>query len=264
MTNIYTHPVDNLISLTAAKLHLKVENTTDDELIKSMIAAACDWCKLYEGQTYMMTSYKKHLDDFKSVTYLKFPPVISIDSITYIDTAGATQTLASSVYTLDSDSMPARLYLAYGQSWPSIRDVPKAITITYTAGYTTTFSTSYATDLVTVGNVVFADTNRVRVTTDSGDLPAGISTNTDYYVVSTSGSTLKLSATSGGSAVTLTDDGTGTHYIGFADRGNVPDRVISAVKLVLTHLYEHRSEVTDFQNYASNFAAKNLLMERIF
>jgi hypothetical protein len=43
-------------------------------------------------------------------------------------------------------------------------------------------------------------------------LPAGLSANTPYYVVNQTVNAFKLSLTSGGDAVDITDTGTGTHY----------------------------------------------------
>lgn len=64
------------------------------------------------------------------------PPLAAVSAVTYVDTAGATQTWASSNYTVVNEQrLPSRVVLAYGASWPSTRDVPQAVTITYTAGY---------------------------------------------------------------------------------------------------------------------------------
>lgn len=64
-----------------------------------------------------------------------------------------------------------------------------------------------ATELPVVNDMVF------RLFNDGGSLPAGLSADTDYYVVSASGSTFKLAATRGGAAINITDAGTGTHYV---------------------------------------------------
>ena len=51
----------------------------------------------------------------------------------------------------------------------------------------------------------------VLLLTTSNTLPAGLSTATPYYVIDKTTDTFKLSASSGGSAVDITDTGTGTH-----------------------------------------------------
>ncbi len=265
MITPYVAPVANPVSLDEMKLHLRVSGTTEDELIRSQIDAATEWCEKYEGQAYMMRQYKVYLDGFKDEVYLPFPPLVAVDSVQYYDTAGSLQTLASTYYTVDTDSTPGRVYLAYNQSWPSTYLIPKAVIITYTAGYATTFTAVAATNVCTVGNAVFANLDLVRVGTDQGDLPAPLAIGTNYYVGDVSGSTLQLHSDSAiTTAVDITDTGTGTHYIGFGDRGLVPHRVKAAIKLIVTDLYENRQQSLDVNLAIVPVSAKSLLMERIF
>lgn len=58
-----------------------------------------------------------------------------------------------------------------------------------------------------------SNTQVVQLSNTNGTLPAGLSPNTDYFVVSATASTFKLSATSGGPAIDITDAGTGTHIV---------------------------------------------------
>ncbi len=60
-------------------------------------------------------------------------PIQSITSVEYVDTDGATQTLASSGYQFDAKG---RLSPSYGNSWPSTRSQYDAVTVTYIAGET--------------------------------------------------------------------------------------------------------------------------------
>lgn len=63
------------------------------------------------------------------------PPLISVASIIYIDTTGATQTYDSSLYTVDDRSTPARIVPAYGTNWLATRAVPNAVVVQFTCGY---------------------------------------------------------------------------------------------------------------------------------
>lgn len=77
----------------------------------------------------------------------------------------------------------------------------------------TTFSRS-AGDVLTSTSNGLVDGDLVRLTTSAADLPLGLATGTDYYVIEHDGaSTFKLSLTPGGVAVTISDAGTGTHTI---------------------------------------------------
>lgn len=74
------------------------------------------------------------------------------------------------------------------------------------------FTADAATDLLsTTAHGLLAGT-RLRFTTTT-TLPAGLSLATDYYVIASglTADAFKVSATSGGSAVNITDAGTGTH-----------------------------------------------------
>lgn len=62
-------------------------------------------------------------------------PITSITSITYLDTAGATQTLDASSYVLSTSAIMPYVRLAYGESWPSVRGDGDGITVTFVAGH---------------------------------------------------------------------------------------------------------------------------------
>jgi hypothetical protein len=75
-----------------------------------------------------------------------------------------------------------------------------------------TFSATNATNLLDKGtNNGFADDMNVRLS--GSDLPNGWLEDTDYFVRDVASSTLKLALTIGGSAVTISDDGSGTNTI---------------------------------------------------
>ena len=76
------------------------------------------------------------LDNFPQVIELDSPPIQSVTSIQYIDQAGATQTLSSSVYTLDVSQKPGRIAPKINQYWPNhFPSESGAVFVTYVAGY---------------------------------------------------------------------------------------------------------------------------------
>ena len=62
-------------------------------------------------------------------------PVISIDSVTYLDGTGQRQTLDPAVYAYDLDAQPVVVRPASGQFWPPSLSNPGAVKISFTAGY---------------------------------------------------------------------------------------------------------------------------------
>lgn len=74
----------------------------------------------------------------------------------------------------------------------------------------TTFTADAATDVITSTAHGLSDGDVLLLTT-SNTLPAGLSTSTPYFVRDSTTNTFKLAATAGGTAIDITDAGTGTH-----------------------------------------------------
>lgn len=81
---------------------------------------------------------------------------------------------------------------------------------------TETFTTDFATDNNLDVARVYLTGEKVRVST-TGTLPAGLSANTDYYVIKISDTEIRLATTIAnayiGTEITLTSDGSGTHTV---------------------------------------------------
>ena len=84
-----------------------------------------------------------------------------------------------------------------------------------------TFTANDTTDVLTLASAVnLAEQNACRLTT-TGTLPAGLATGTTYYVIPVSSTTIKLATTRAnaiaGTAINITDTGTGTHTVRFGE-----------------------------------------------
>ena len=75
----------------------------------------------------------------------------------------------------------------------------------------------------------------LQVSNTGGALPAPLDANGNYYVISSTADTFQLAQTAGGSAIDLTDTGTGTHFL-----GAVPTPIRQAMLVLIGHLYENR------------------------
>ena len=145
------------------------------------------------------------------------------------------------------------------------------------AGTTGTFgesNVSVADDEITVQTylnlqvgdpVQFSVVNSQTGGSGSGTLPAGISTGTTYYVISYTASTgvLQVSATSGGSTITITDDGTANSpnefqvaYAEFAAVGQVQSWSfeISRSEIDVTTIGQVGTQYAPFRAYIPGFA----------
>lgn len=256
---ITTEPLVEPISLIEAKLHLRVDTSADDALITQLIRASRVYCELYQGRAYISRTYEMTFDNgFPSAISVPNPPLNYVESITYVDADGDTQTVISTVYDVDTKSEPGRIYEAFEQTWPSdVRSIRNAVSVNFVAGYAAEFTVVTGTDVFTVSGRTFTNGDKVRLSNSGGTLPAGVTTDTDYFVISVSDNTFELSATSGGAKIDITaDEGGGTHFI-----GEVPENVKAAMKLILAHLHEHREDTIEVTLMQIPSGAKTLLIQ---
>ena len=129
--------IQSPVTLDEVKKHLRVEHTDDDQYINALCLAATSWAEKFQHRTYVKRPRTMVLDKFPMVIRPKYPPLISVTSIVYIDLNGDSQTLAASQYRVDTVTEPGRITEAYEVSWPDTRDITNAVTITYIAGYGT-------------------------------------------------------------------------------------------------------------------------------
>lgn len=136
------------------------------------------------------------------------------------------------------------------------------------AGTSATFTSSGVTvadDTITVGTYLnFKVGDKVQFTAGGGTLPAGITAATDYYVIAYTASTgvLQVSATSGGSTITITDTGTdgtsafGVDYIDFQSVANVRswNFEVTREEIDVTSIGGTLGQVAPFRTFISGFA----------
>lgn len=133
---LVTGPAVEPISVSELKLQQRITHATEDSLLSIYIAAARRKAEQLTRRAFITQTWRQRLDAFPSgeIKLLK-PPVASITSVAYIDGAGDSQTLGSSLYTLDRHTMPGWLYPADGTTWPATDDVVNAVTITMVCGF---------------------------------------------------------------------------------------------------------------------------------
>lgn len=119
-------------------------------------------------------------------------------------------TLISTVFTAESVPSNARIVLFEEDVDAVTLNTDLKAFVTRDAGQT--FTTDFATDdKLDITSHGFSNTDRIMVTSSAQDLPAGLDSATVYFVINATTNDFELSLTSGGLAVDITDNGTGTH-----------------------------------------------------
>lgn len=124
------------VSAAEVKAQAEIDFTDDDTLITLLIAGARAFAEKYCGTRFATQTISVKCDCFSDFAKFAEAPVQSVTSITYVDTDGATQTLATSVYELRNDGLEVSIVLKYGQTWPATQ-VGSRITVVAVVGYTT-------------------------------------------------------------------------------------------------------------------------------
>lgn len=143
-----TAPASLPVSLAEAKDRLRITSAGDDAGIQALIAAAAEYIggtgnagvDGFLGRALVSQVWDMQLDRFADRVKIPLPPLISIDSIKYNDTAGVEQTIATTVYqVLLNPHSYGEVRRISGQTWPSDLETDKEqqITIRFTAGYGT-------------------------------------------------------------------------------------------------------------------------------
>jgi uncharacterized phiE125 gp8 family phage protein len=126
------------VTIEEMKTHLRVTHSDDDQYITALTLAATTWAEQFQRRVYIKRSMVMQLDRFpggNGIIRPVYSPLDSVTSIQYVDSAGATQTVDSDDYRVDTVTEPGRIAPAFSKVWPVTRSVIGAVTVTYEAGY---------------------------------------------------------------------------------------------------------------------------------
>ena len=137
-TVLVTAPTRFPLYLPEVKNFLKLEDgdTDDDALCMAMLRAAVEAVESFLNRKLITQTWDLKLDAFPCGRIE--PPygaLQSVTSITYIDTNGDSQVWSSSLYQVDTTGVLGRIEPAYGEVYPTTRDVLNAVTVRFVCGY---------------------------------------------------------------------------------------------------------------------------------
>lgn len=137
-------PDSDPVSLSEAKAHLEVDTTRWDSLITTLVSVAREIGEAYTGLSFATQERVIKMDRFPlcgEEIIVPYGPVQSIDSFTYLDENGATQTLENGTdFYVDLHSGICRIFSidedGERTTWPTdALSRPGCISINYTAGF---------------------------------------------------------------------------------------------------------------------------------
>ncbi|MCU0871777.1 MAG: head-tail connector protein [Pirellulaceae bacterium] len=131
-----TAPALEPVTLAEIKRQANVVATDEDSLLAGLIQAARELVEEDITRALITQTWELVLHDwFADYVQIPKPPLQSVTSIQYYDTAGVLQTLPAAYYRVDTHRQPGVIWRDDDYTWPTVDDRPNAVTITYKAGY---------------------------------------------------------------------------------------------------------------------------------
>ena len=138
--SVATAPVAEPVTLAEAKAHCRVDTSTDDTYIGTLITAAREWVEEYLDRAVVHQRLTMRLDAFPYEIELPRPPMATAGTttavvLTYTLGDESTTTLAEANYRVDRSSTPGVVRQLRAGTWPANLDDYNAVTVTWWAGY---------------------------------------------------------------------------------------------------------------------------------
>lgn len=136
MKRLVTPPTIEPVSLEEAKSHLRVLHDHEDALIDALIQSAREQAESFTRRALIAQTWEISLDDLPRYGFQVFPsPLMSVESITYLDGEGLPQTLPSDQYIVVADPHSPAVVPAYGVTWPMTLGFKNCVTVRAVCGY---------------------------------------------------------------------------------------------------------------------------------
>ena len=138
---LVTGPTQEPVTLDEAKAQLRLDIADDDGLLAGYLIAAREHIEGQIKRDLVTKTWDYTIDwawpvrGVKQHIRLPINPVQSVTSVSYVDEAGATQTLATSQYTVAARTSYSYVTPAYDVTWNTTRRVPDAVTVRFVSGY---------------------------------------------------------------------------------------------------------------------------------
>lgn len=132
---VVVEPVLEPVTLAEAKTHCRVDYSTDDTLIGSLITAARQRIEEVTGRRLVTQTVDEYLDEFDpngDPLLLTAFPVSSVTSVRYYDTDDTLQTMDADDYWADVRSFPPRIVVK--DAWPTLGGRPSAVVVRSVVG----------------------------------------------------------------------------------------------------------------------------------
>ena len=128
-------PSEEPVTVAEAKAHCRVTASDEDTQFGNWIKAARQHIERECSIRLVTQTVVMRGDGLTALERLPVAPIQSVSSVAYLDSNGATQTLAGADYTAVLYGLDPTIRKAAGAMWPVTYDARDAVTVTAVAGY---------------------------------------------------------------------------------------------------------------------------------
>lgn len=138
MLRCVTPPTDTAVSIEDFKDAIRVTRTDLDRHIASLLWTAQQHFDGYFGvigQALMTQTWEMTIIGFPSKIHIPLGPNVTVESISYVDTAGAAQVVPGGSYLVRQKTRCAEIRTRATAYWPAVDADEPDVTIRFTCGY---------------------------------------------------------------------------------------------------------------------------------
>lgn len=138
---LVTAPAVEPVTTQEAKLHLRVDQELENIYIDGLVKSAREFAEAFLNRALITQTWDLKTDSFPSSGEIELPyaPLQSVTSVTYTDSAGDSQTWATSNYSVFAPAGPksqrGKIIRGYSLVYPITQAIQNAVTIRFVAGY---------------------------------------------------------------------------------------------------------------------------------
>ena len=200
---VTTPPVQEPVSLQEAKEYLRVDDSTDERIVRPFIETARRVAEEHLGRTLMTTTYSLFVDGYDELAdplwegtrtgpylnyyknYINLPkcPIQSVTSVSTFDDSDNETTMAASRYYVDNVREPSGIVLRQGETFPTALRVANAIKVVYVAGYSNAYAVPEPVRMGMLQHIAFLYEHRGDMYEAASPMPPMIKNMYAPYVV---------------------------------------------------------------------------------